>query len=261
MADDQIMGSTPAEPPAVAAAHLVRRALKGALGTLDRQSGHPYSSLVTVAADTDGTPLLLLSRLALHTRNLEADPRASLMIDGTGGDGDPMAGGRVTLVGRAAPTASGTAARRFLARHPAAAMYAGFSDFRFYGLTVERAHYVGGFGRIVDLPPAAFHVPLDGADGLIAAEPDILAAMNEEYVAALAVIARENGADGAARWRMTGIDPAGFDLTAGADTLRIAFDGPVCTLADARAALVYATAAALPHGGRSRVGSSGTPDP
>src|SRR4051812_31295112 len=76
---------------------LVRAALKGSLATLDKSTGHPYASLALTATDVDGTPILLISRLALHTQNLGKDARASLLIDGTGNDADPMAGARVTL--------------------------------------------------------------------------------------------------------------------------------------------------------------------
>lgn len=238
------MPPEPGESPAQAVSMLVRRALKGALGTLDKGSGHPYASLVTVGTEPDGAPVLLISRLALHTRNLEADARASLMIDGTGGDGDPLAGGRATLIGRAQPTASETAARRFLERHPTAAQYASFSDFRFYGFSVERVHYVGGFGRIVDLPPEQVLVSLDGAAPLIEAEPGILSHMNSDHVDALEQIARSRGTTASAGWRMTGIDPAGFDLVNGTRTLRIDFDRPVRSAQEARTALVRAAAVA-----------------
>jgi Pyridoxamine 5'-phosphate oxidase len=109
------MASTTSKPgldAALAARNIVRQALKGALATLDRAGpehpgGHPYASLVTVATTPQGRPIFLLSGLALHTQNLKADPRASLMIDATSLAGDPLAGGRVTLIGRietAAPT-------------------------------------------------------------------------------------------------------------------------------------------------------------
>ena len=132
-------------------ASLIRTALKASLATLDRATGHPYASLILVATEPDGAPVFLISRLALHTRNLEKDPRASLLIDGTGGLGDPLTGGRLTLMGEARPSASPTALRRFLARHPSAEGYAGFADFSIYALEVASGHYIGGFGRIVDL--------------------------------------------------------------------------------------------------------------
>lgn len=239
------------ESPAAAASRLVRQARKGALGTLDPGTGHPYASLVTLATEPDGTPLMLVSRLALHTRNLDRDARASLMIDGTGVDGDPLAGGRVTLIGRAAPSASATAPRRFLARHPSAAVYAGFADFRFFAFTIERAHFVGGFGRIVDLEPGAFVAPFTGAADLIAAEAEIVAHMNVDHSDAVALVAMAHGGSGG-DWLMTGIDPAGIDLVGPvAGGLRVAFEEPVLTPGAARRALVELTAAA-----RRRLGKS-----
>src|SRR5262245_23812236 len=108
--------AAPAHPDDVArsARRLVRTALKGTLATLDRETGHPYASLVLVATEPNGVPIFLISRLALHTRNLEKDPRASVLIDGTDGLGDPLAGGRLTLNGLVRRSTSATARRRFL---------------------------------------------------------------------------------------------------------------------------------------------------
>ncbi len=140
--------SVPADAPG-AARRLLRMATKASLATLlARMPGHPYASLVLVATEPDGTPLFLISRLALHTQNLAADARASLLIDGTDGLADPLTGGRVTLIGHARPVHSATAHARFLARHPAAQAYASFADFTMYALHAVSGHYVGGFGRI-----------------------------------------------------------------------------------------------------------------
>jgi putative heme iron utilization protein len=134
---------------------------KAALATIDRANGHPYVSLVTVALDEKGAPVLLLSRLARHTQNLDADPRGSLLFEPVDmAAGDPLALGRVTVMGTLAPIAAddprlAVARARFLARHPDASAYAGFADFRFFAMAVERAHFIGGFGRIVEI---------DGAD-------------------------------------------------------------------------------------------------
>ena len=168
---DEAPSSQPATPaePAPASRRLIRTALKASLATLDRVTGHPYASLILVATEPDGAPVFLISRLALHTRNLEKDPRASLLIDGTGGLGDPLTGGRLTLMGEARPSDSPTARRRFLARHPSAEGYAGFADFSIYALEVASGHYIGGFGRIVDLAPAALMTDTADAGALIEA--------------------------------------------------------------------------------------------
>jgi putative heme iron utilization protein len=228
-----------AEPaPQDAARDLLRSALKAALATLDRSSGYPYASLVTIATEPDGAPLLLISKLALHTQNLAADGRASLMIDGTSPVGDPLAGGRVTLIGRATITDSPTARPRYLARHPHAAMYADFPDFAFYRLNVERAHFIGGFGRIVDLSPADILVDLNGAEALVAAEAGIVAHMNEDHADAVRLYAtRLLGAhDG--DWRMVGIDPQGADLVLDGEARRLLFASRITTPDEARKELV-----------------------
>jgi putative heme iron utilization protein len=125
---------------------LMRAQATAALGTL--MEGAPYVSLVLVAFDADGAPLLLLSRLAQHTRNLLADPRVSLLFDGTAGLEEPLTGPRLTVLGQAAPCADAGAIDRYLARHPSAAAYAGFSDFQLYRVTIARGHCVAGFGKI-----------------------------------------------------------------------------------------------------------------
>lgn len=235
------------EEPAAAARRLMRVALKGALATLDRQTGHPYASLVLVATEPDGSPVFLISRLAVHTRNLEQNPRASLLLDGTGGLGDPLTGARVTLIGEARPTSSPTARRRFLARHPSAAGYADFPDFSFYSLSIARAHFVGGFGRIVDLAPADLMTDLADAQALIEAEPGIIEHMNSDHADAVALYATVLAGCDTGAWRMSGIDPGGADLLHCTNAARIPFASPVRTPAEARATLV-----ALAQDARSR---------
>lgn len=212
----------------------MRRALKGALATLDRATGTPYASLVTVATDADGTPLFLISRLALHTQNLLADARASVMIDGTSAEGDPLAGGRVTLMGRMRPATSPAARRRFLARHTAADVYADFPDFGFFALDIERAHFIGGFGRIVDLAAADILLDVTHAARLVEAEPVIVAHMNADHADAVRGYARLLNEAGSGPWTMTGLDPEGCDLVALPHTARVMFDQLIATPGEAR---------------------------
>jgi len=115
-------------------------------------AGHPYVSLVLLAWEPPFRPLLLLSTLADHTRNLLADPAASLLIDGTAGLAEPLAGPRVTLLGRLERHADQAGKARFVERHPGAARYAAFADFALYAMQVQRMHFVAGFGRIAWLP-------------------------------------------------------------------------------------------------------------
>jgi hypothetical protein len=112
------------------------------------QVGCPYTSLVQVASDTTGQPILLLSDLAEHAANIAADPQVSLLFDGTADYEDRLAGPRLTVLGRAAVSNDAAIRAQFLERHPKASLYAGFKDFRFYRVTILRAHLVAGFGRI-----------------------------------------------------------------------------------------------------------------
>ncbi|MEX2297210.1 MAG: pyridoxamine 5'-phosphate oxidase family protein [Dongiaceae bacterium] len=117
-------------------------------GTLEG-TGWPYTSLVQVASDAAGSPILLLSDLAAHSANIAGNPQVSLLFDGTAGYEDRLAGPRLTLLGQAATTTDPAIREQFLARHPKASLYAGFKDFRFYRVTMVAAHLVAGFGRIV----------------------------------------------------------------------------------------------------------------
>jgi putative heme iron utilization protein len=230
--------ATPTLDPAISSRRLMRTALKASLATLDRATGHPYASLILVATEPQGIPVFLISRLALHTRNLEKDPRASLLIDGTGGLGNPLTGGRLTLMGEARPSASPTALSRFLARHPSAEGYAGFADFSIYALEVAGGHYIGGFGRIVDLPPKALLTDTADAKELIDAESDIVAHMNADHREAIALYATELAQETGGDWRMSGIDPDGCDLLHCTNAARIEFPERVRSAAQARQTLV-----------------------
>jgi putative heme iron utilization protein len=223
---------------------LVRRAFKGSLATIQGGSGYPYCSLITLATDPAGAPVFLISTLARHTANLMQDPRAAVLVDETGALADPLQGARITLYGRAEPTAEEDVRRRFLARHPEAAFYAGFPDFSFWRLNVEGAHYIGGFGRIFDLDRGDLVAELAGAEGLVEAEPGIVEHMNEDHADALELYATALGDAGPGPWRMAGIDPEGFDIVFGGEGRRILFAQKVATPAEARTELVRLAAEA-----------------
>jgi len=205
-----------------AAKKLLREGLSGALATLMPGSGDPYCSLVNVATAHDGSPLLLISKLAIHTKNILADPRASLMLDERK-PGDPLEGARVMLMGRVAVTDDAKARARYLARHREAEMFAGFADFAIYRMEVERAHLVAGFGRIVDLAGKDILTDLSGAEALIEAEPGAVAHMNEDHKDAVQLYATKllGASDG--DWRCTGCDPDGLDLRLERTGLRLPF--------------------------------------
>lgn len=223
---------------------MVRAALKGSLGTLLQSTGHPYASLLLVATEPDGTPVFLISKLALHTKNLASDARASLLVDATGTDADPMAGARITLIGEARPVASTSARIRFLARHPAAAGYADFPDFSFFAFDIASAHFIGGFGRIVDLPRGDLLIDIAGAEALIESEPGIIDHMNEDHADAIELYATRLLGGAAGAWRMTGIDPEGCDLVLGARALRLPFASRITNGEEARRELVRLVGAA-----------------
>jgi len=214
--------------PKAAARKLLREGRSGALATLIPPRQDPYCSLVNVATLPDGAPLLLLSRLALHTRNLLHDPRVSLLLDERK-EGDPLEGARVMLQGTVASTADGHARGRYLARQPEAEMFVDFADFGFYRMTLEGAHLVAGFGRIVDLTASDLITDLDDAATLVAAEPEIVAHMNEDHADTVRLYARAllHARDGA--WRCVGCDPDGLELQLGRTALRLSFPDRVTT--------------------------------
>ena len=216
------MQPAPDFDPKSAAQQLLREARSGALATLMPGCGDPYCSLVNVASAPDGSPLLLLSRLAVHTGNLLADPRISLMLDERK-DGDPLEGARVMLMGTAVASDDRHHRRRYLARHPEAASFAGFADFGFYRLALKTAHLVAGFGRIVDLAPGEVLIAVDDAAALIDAEADIVDHLNGEHAEAMRLYATKllGAPDGA--WRCAGCDPEGLELQRGRSALRLPF--------------------------------------
>jgi heme iron utilization protein len=213
--------------PKSLAKDLLRTARAGSLATLDRNTGHPFASLVNVATDVDGSPVILVSRLSTHTANLEKDGRASVLL-AAGGKGDPLAHPRLTIVGAFVQVPRGAAAeprvrRRFLARHPKSALYAGFGDFSFWRLVAVSAHLNGGFARAADLKAADVMTDLAAAEGLIEAEDGAIAHINEDHGEAVRLYAtRLLGAEDG-KWRLTGIDPEGLDLAFGDATLRLPF--------------------------------------
>ncbi|MCL6640960.1 MAG: pyridoxamine 5'-phosphate oxidase family protein, partial [Candidatus Rokubacteria bacterium] len=128
---------------------LLHQARTGALATLSRRRpGHPFASLMPYAPDAQGRPLFLISALAEHNRNLEADPRASLLVTQPGGEEEPLAAGRVTLMGEARCLLGDEVAgarNLYLARHPGAGGWADFADFAFWRLEPSDVYFVGGF--------------------------------------------------------------------------------------------------------------------
>ena len=208
--------------PGLAAKKLLREGRSGALGTLVAGSGDPYCSLVNVATSIDGAPLLLLSKLALHTKNLLADARVSLMLDERK-EGDPLEGARVMLMGTCANDSDRLSGPAYLRRHPEAEMFASFADFGFYRMEIARAHLVAGFGRIVDLKPQDVLTDISDASALVESEADAIVHMNADHADACRLYATRllGASDG--DWRCVGIDPEGLELQKGRTALRLPF--------------------------------------
>lgn len=231
-----------AQPPADfdpvrGAKELLRAIRAGTLATIDRNTGHPFASLVNVATDADGSPIILVSRLSTHTANLEADGRCSILLAATG-KGDPLAHPRLTMLGTMAPTGDANVRARFLARHPKAETYAGFGDFAFWRMDVVSAHLNGGFARAADLPAAQILTDVSKASEVVVGEAAAVAHMNEDHSDAVRLYAtrllklRDGG------WRLTGIDPEGCDLALGDATGRVFFDTPITSRLEIRTTLV-----------------------
>jgi hypothetical protein len=222
---------------------LIEGVASATLCTLAREpAGYPYGSLVTFALD-EHRPVFLLSELAEHTKNLRAEARASLLVSESR-PGDPLANGRVTLLGRCSPTESADrdrAREAYLARHPSAASYASFNDFSFWTLEVSAVRYIGGYGRMSWIEPSEW----------LTAQPDpiapdaaaILAHMNQDHADALPLYLRAFASvTEVLRVEMSSIDRLGFELSVGTSqgtqTVRLAFHEPIASKNDARKALV-----------------------
>src|SRR5215468_1286709 len=234
------MQPTPDFNPSRSAKSLLRRSRQGALATVMVNSGDPYCSLVNVAANPDAAPLLLISRLAVHTRNILADSRVSLMLDERVA-GDPLEGSRIMVAGRAEELAGEAAAlgrRRYLAAHPSAEAFADFKDFAFFRIAPSGLHLVAGFGRIIDLKPAQFLTDISDAADLLDIEASAVEHMNEDHREAMGLYATKLLGAGAADWRCTGCDPEGMDMQAEGQTLRLEFPERVKTGTELRKMLV-----------------------
>ena len=217
--------------PARLARSLLRRRRQGALATLMAGTGDPYCSLVNVASHADGSPILLISRLAVHTKNILADNRVSLMLDERAA-GDPLEGARVMVAGRAEEAGPGDVdfwRQRYLSAHPSAEVFADFKDFSFFRIRPAGAHLVAGFGRIVDLQPEQFLTDISDAAELLSAEQRAIEHMNADHRDAMQLYATRLCGAEAADWRCTGCDPDGIDMEADGNTLRLDFPRRIVT--------------------------------
>ena len=221
---------------------LVAQISTGTLCTLALEpEGYPYGSFVTVAFD-NGNPIFLISGLAEHTKNLERDPRASLLV-AEGGSADPLANGRVTILGPCTRVEGdcGSARAAFFAAHPNSSYYADFRDFAFWKLHVDHVRYIGGYGRMSWISEADWRAAEPDPLGPSAAE--IIAHMNADHADAMVLYCKAfSRATEITSASMTGVDRYGFDMSAmtpnGPRPVRLAFRKPVSTPEEVRAALI-----------------------
>lgn len=225
---------------------LVEQARTGSLATLSRKHpGHPFASLMPYALDAAGRPLLLISTLAVHTQNLQADPRASLLVaePPQPGSAEPLAAGRVTLMGdaRPVPESERSQARAvYLARQANAGYWADFEDFGLWRLEVIDVYLVVGFGAMGWVDASEYRAARP--DPLADAAGGILEHMNRDHRDALIAYARAFGGGEAEEATMAAVDRLGFKLRlrqgARRWSVRIAFPREVTTAGECRAALI-----------------------
>jgi heme iron utilization protein len=230
--------------PEFTSRRLIRACDRAVLSTALVGSGWPYGSLVMTACDHAARPLLLISDLAEHTKNLGADARASLLFDGTVGMENPLTGARVTVTGHLAPTEDPALIARYTARHPGSEMYLEFADFHLYEMTVDRAHIVAGFGAIHWIDSADLLFATDGFEDIAAAEADVVEHMNADHADAVALYATKLLGLPDGGWKITGVDPEGIDLRDGGETARLDFEKTVHDAESARSILVRMVKAA-----------------
>ncbi len=225
---------------------LIRGAASAALAT--QRQGQPFASLVTPAAAPDLSVLLWLSTLSEHTRQLQAEPRCALLFTGPAESANPQTAPRVTLTGLAARVEGAEEAAlkaRWLARHPYAALYAGFADFALWRVAPGGALLVGGFARATRLRGADLAPDPAAVAAIAAAEAGIIGHVNAEHAAAVAAIAQGLLGGPPGDWRLAAVDVDGCDLAMGegeaAQILRFAFGAPADSPAAVRHELVAAT--------------------
>ena len=245
------------------ARRLVRATRHGALAVLDPASGWPLASRTALATDVDGVPVILVSSLSAHTAALAADGRCSLLL-GEPGRGDPLAHPRITVIGhgrrvdRADTALHARVRRRYLARHPKAALYVDFGDFAFWRIEPERASLNGGFGRAFELDAGDVLSQIDDPAAFDTLETEAAAHMNADHSDAVALLATALGRAAAGHWTLTTLDPHGFELVDGDRVCRLEFDAPVQDAAGVHHALVALTRAARQtEGGPGDDGQSG----
>jgi heme iron utilization protein len=225
----------------------------GRIGSLSTHStrlpGFPFGSVMPYGLDENGHPVFLISTMAMHTQNLLADPRSSLLVTQPEAGGDPLGAARVTLLGNvlSVPERDIAEARRlYLARYPNSKNWVDFKDFSFYRMDVVDVYYVGGFGVMGWLPAPEYYQA--GPDPLADFGAEIIQHMNSDHSDALILLARAFAGIESQEAAMTSVDRLGFNLRLkspdGPSGARIAFSREVGSPADARSVLIEMVAQA-----------------
>lgn len=242
--------STP-PPPGLEPTHAERvRTLLATerLGSLATHSVHhdgfPFASVMPYALGDDAAPVFLISGMAIHTQNLLANPRASLLVVQSGSDSDPLGSPRATLLGNVTRIEATEEIRAaYLDRHPSAKYWIDFSDFAFFRLDVTHVYFVGGFGVMGWVTSGEYRAA--EADPLAPFAAGILEHMNADHAEALRHITRHFAGLDAEEATMVSCDRLGFVVRArtkeGMKGARIQFPEPVTTRDDARRVLVAMT--------------------
>ena len=223
---------------------LVHQGRTGTLATLSRRHpGYPFASIMPYALDAEGRPIVLISSMAMHTQNLLEDGRASLLVTQPGATGDPLASGRVTLMGQAERLGREDVAGArpaYLAAHPNAAYWVDFEDFSFWRLAVRDVYFVGGFAAMGWVEATDYGAA--GPDPLAEVAEGIMEHMNHDHADALMAYARHFADEEADEARMVAVDRLGFKLHLRQAerrwSTRIAFPREVTTAADSRTVLI-----------------------
>lgn len=216
----------------------------GTLATHSRkQPGFPFASIMPYGLEVGGQPTFLISSMAMHTQNLAADPRASLLVVQPGWSDDPLAGARATLIGEVRRSDAATTASlrdEYLARHPNARYWVDFDDFAFYAMNVVDVYYVAGFGAMGWV--AADDYGGATPDPLVDVESAIVGHMNADHADALVVYCRHYAGIEAESATMTAVDRMGFRMRArvgeGLKGVRVNFPAEVRSSEEARKVLV-----------------------
>jgi len=244
-------GSVAANQPSVPEPSFAERARTlmylgriGSLSTLSRkQPGFPFGSVMPYALDELGRPIFLISTMAMHTQNLQSDPRASLLVTQADGNGDPLGASRVTLLGNVRPVEQSEVAavrKLYLASYPNSKYWVDYQDFSFHRIEVVEVYYVGGFGVMGWVTASDYNRAQP--DPLADAAAEIIQHMNADHKDALVLLARNFAGIDAQEAEMTSVDRLGFHLRLktedGVRGTRIAFLREVSNPAETRKVLI-----------------------